>query len=332
MRPLLIRSLVVPAFAVGIAGAMGPLPVFAQANAGQAAGAPRPPFALRAEQDVNINLDKDTAIANEERAHDQIAASIDQHEDLENVNYKKRLEALPRTYPDPDLREAQRKAADRDHQNMLNQIKRDRALEGERHAQKLAEIAGRFLKGAISKSESVAPIVLQPQVPKLDPRGLPSGSSGSPAPGGSQSPGSGNPSQASLDVRGKLLPKLPETNPLAPGSGPSGGSSNIPLPQPDGDIPQASPEIRLVLGVTEGVKQVLEDYAKTLPQNLRDQIIKKYGPNWLQRFQRFAEVNDKLKTLLQNVKAAGEPTGQNPYQVGLQLGRDLGNEYKAALL
>jgi hypothetical protein len=125
---------------------------------------------------------------------------------------------------------------------------------------------------------------------------------------------------------------LPETNPLAPGSGPSSGSSNIPLPQADGDIPQASPEIRLVLGVTEGVKQVLEDYAKSLPQNLRDQIIKKYGPNWLQRFQRFAEVSDKVKTLLQNVKAAGEPTGQNPYQVGLQLGRDLGNEYKAALL
>src|SRR6266481_2908778 len=96
-------------------GLMTSLQVHAQGTPAQGTGTPR--FDLRAQQDVN--LDKDRADADEDRMHDQFVANIDQGEELENVDNKKRLEAFDKNIPDADYREAAKHQQERLHQNNL---------------------------------------------------------------------------------------------------------------------------------------------------------------------------------------------------------------------
>ena len=154
-----------------------------QVNAqGTAQPTTSPAFQLGAQ--ANVNLNKDMAVAGEDRDHDQFVAGLDQQEDLENVNNKKRLEELDKNLPDPDYREVAKKAQERAHQNNLVDLKRRRALEDERHAKRLAEIAAQFLNGAVNGAGTPGqasanpgtnnPNVLRPLGPaQLDPRGAP---------------------------------------------------------------------------------------------------------------------------------------------------------------
>jgi hypothetical protein len=174
---------------------------------------------------------------------------------------------------------------------------------------------------------------LQPGVPKFDPRGFPPGTliPGTPSTGSPQPPIPGYPPTVSTDVRGTIISTTPgKGTPQAPITTPRGG--NFPTPNTNGDIPAASPEFRFTLGVTTGAKQVFEDWFKGLPQNLRDEVFKKYGPGWLQQLTTLSQATDKAKAVLQNINAASQPTGKNPYDVGVQLGRQLANDYVATFL
>src|SRR5262249_33571248 len=157
------------------------------------------------------------------------------------------------------------------HDLAIDRLMDDRQLEKLRHDKQVADIEGqsRPLQGGVSANR-VLPNpnepVLRPLEPQLDPRGFPQAQ---PAPPRDVA----SPPQVSTNVIGRLLTPQPPATPQTPSTTPPSATqpyrpgSKTGMRTPDGDVPDASPNLRFSLGVTEGAKQVFEDWLKGAPQN-----------------------------------------------------------------